>query len=180
MADGVINSVAEVSDPEIGLASAPIARILEKPLQGGAISVDEATSLFEATGEDREALFRTAHALRVQTKGLRASFVVCRNINFTNICYMGCQFCGFAKRRDDDGAETLTLPEIVRRTKEAQDRGGTEVCIQGGLNPKLGWEHYFDIVRAIKADVPDMHTSVPPRSCASLVLRTISGSVSVS
>ncbi|MEM1161963.1 MAG: 5-amino-6-(D-ribitylamino)uracil--L-tyrosine 4-hydroxyphenyl transferase CofH, partial [Pseudomonadota bacterium] len=102
-------------------------------------------------------LFRTAHALRLETRGDRASFVVCRNINFTNICYMGCQFCGFAKRREDAGAETLTLAEIVRRTKEAQARGGTEVCIQGGLNPKLKWTHYRDIVRAIKADCPDVH-----------------------
>ena len=144
-------------DPDLGRASAAIARILEKPLVGGEVTVEDATALFATTGEDREALFRTAHALRRMTRGDRASFVICRNINFTNICYMGCQFCGFAKRKEQDGAETLSLDEIVRRTGEAQARGATEVCIQGGLNPALGWRHYGDILRAIKAEVPEIH-----------------------
>ena len=151
--DGVLN----IPDPEIGRASAPVARILEKPLSGGAVSVPDATALFGTQGEDREALFRAAHSLRLQTKGDRASFVVCRNINFTNVCYMGCQFCGFAKRKEEAGAETLPLDEIVRRTQEAQARGGTEVCIQGGLNPNLPWTHYPDILKAIKAACPDIH-----------------------
>ncbi len=153
MMDGAMIS----PDPELGGASAPVARILAKPLEGGQISVEDATALFATTGEDREALFRTAHNLRTLTRGDRSSFVVCRNINFTNICYMGCQFCGFARRREEAGAETLSLDEIVRRTEEARDRGATEVCIQGGLNPALGWQHYFDIVRAIKAAVPQIH-----------------------
>ncbi len=89
--------------------------------------------------------------------GRRASFVVCRNINFTNVCYMGCQFCGFAKRREDPGAEVLELDDIVQRAKEAWNRGGTEVCIQGGLNPDLDWRHYRMIVEAIKANIPDIH-----------------------
>ncbi|MEM1162920.1 MAG: 7,8-didemethyl-8-hydroxy-5-deazariboflavin synthase subunit CofH, partial [Pseudomonadota bacterium] len=96
-----MDGVLHIHDPGIGRASPEVARILEKPLSGGAISVDEAEALFFTQGEDRDALFRTAHALRLETRGDRASFVVCRNINFTNICYMGCQFCGFAKRRED-------------------------------------------------------------------------------
>lgn len=153
MMDGTV----QIPDPDLGRASAPVARILEKPLSGRAITVEDALGLFQTTGEDREALLRTAHALRLQTRGDRASFVVCRNINFTNVCYMGCQFCGFARRREDAGAETLSLETIVDRALEARARGGTEVCIQGGLNPNLPWTHYFDILRAIKLACPDIH-----------------------
>ncbi|MCK5502771.1 MAG: 5-amino-6-(D-ribitylamino)uracil--L-tyrosine 4-hydroxyphenyl transferase CofH, partial [Tritonibacter mobilis] len=80
-----------------------------------------------------------------------------RNINFTNICYMGCRFCGFAKRSEDAGAEWLSPEQVVERAQEAWDRGGTEVCIQGGLHPKMEGTYYRDIVRAIKAALPDMH-----------------------
>lgn len=152
-----MDGAPRIPDPDLGRAAPAIARILEKPLTGGEITVAEATRLFAARGEDREALFRTAHHLRLATRGNRASFVVCRNINFTNVCYMGCQFCGFAKRRDEAGAETLSLTEIVRRTREAEARGGTEVCIQGGLNPNLPWTHYLDILRAIREACPDVH-----------------------
>ena len=148
---------ADIPDPDLGKASPVIARILEKPLAGAEVSIEDAITLFGTSGADREALFRVAHALRRMTKGDLASFVVCRNINFTNICYMGCQFCGFAKRREQAGAEVLSVKEIVRRAKEAATRGGTEVCIQGGLNPDLGWRHYLDIIKAIKAEIPDLH-----------------------
>jgi FO synthase len=144
-------------DPELGRASAGVARILEQPFLGRDISPADAVRLFAAEGAERAALFRAADALCRQVHGNRASFVVCRNINFTNICYMGCQFCGFAKRREEQGAEVLPLDEIVRRAKEARDRGATEVCIQGGLNPDLGWRHYRRIIEAIKAAVPDLH-----------------------
>jgi len=147
-----MDQVVGIPDPHLGKAS-----ILEKPLAGDEVSIEDAITLFGTSGADRDALFRVAHTLRRMSKGDRASFVVCRNINFTNICYMGCQFCGFAKRREERGAEVLDLGEIVRRAKEAVDRGGTEVCIQGGLNPDLSWRHYADIVRAIKAELPDLH-----------------------
>ncbi|MGI9450409.1 MAG: 5-amino-6-(D-ribitylamino)uracil--L-tyrosine 4-hydroxyphenyl transferase CofH [Geminicoccaceae bacterium] len=152
-----MDRLADIPDPDLGKASPVVARILEKPLTGDEVSIEDAIALFGTSGADREALFRVAHTLRRMTKGDSASFVVCRNINFTNICYMGCQFCGFAKRREQAGAEVLSLKEIVRRSKEAVERGGTEVCIQGGLNPDLGWQHYFDIIKAIKAEVPDLH-----------------------
>lgn len=144
-------------DPGLGGARADIARLLEKPFLGKELSAADAVRLFETTGADREALFRAADALCRQVHGDRASFVVCRNINFTNVCYMGCQFCGFAKRRDEAEAEVLDLGEIVRRAKEAWDRGGTEVCIQGGLNPDLSWRHYLRIIEAIKAELPELH-----------------------
>lgn len=144
-------------DTALAKASPEIARILACPFDGKDVSIEDAITLFETEGPDRDALFQAADALTRMVHGNRASFVICRNINFTNICYMGCQFCGFAKRRDEQGAEVLDLEEIVRRAKEAKDRGGTEVCIQGGLNPDLDWGHYRAIIEAIKADVPDIH-----------------------
>ncbi len=144
-------------DPLLGRASRDVARILEKPFSGGDITPVDAVHLFAADGADRDVLFHAADCLRQLVNGDRASFAIVRNINFTNVCYMGCQFCGFAKRREEQGAEVLGLDEIVRRAQEARERGGTEVCIQGGLNPDLEWRHYRKIVEAIKADVPDVH-----------------------
>ena len=119
--------------------------------------MEDAIRLFETEGADRDALFRAADALCEEVHGRRASFVICRNINFTNVCYMGCQFCGFAKRRDDAEAEVLELDDIVQRAKQALARGGTEVCIQGGLNPDLEWQRYRQIIDAIKTNVPELH-----------------------
>ncbi|MEE2810921.1 MAG: 5-amino-6-(D-ribitylamino)uracil--L-tyrosine 4-hydroxyphenyl transferase CofH [Pseudomonadota bacterium] len=138
-------------------ASAPIRQILDKALSGGEVSEAEGVSLFKTSGADAEAVYRTANELRRRTNGDHVSFVVNRNINFTNICYMGCRFCGFAKRSEDAGAEWLSPEQVVERAQEAWDRGGTEVCIQGGLHPKMEGTYYRDIVRAIKAALPDMH-----------------------
>ena len=79
------------------------------------------------------------------------------NINFTNICYMGCKFCGFAKKINQNGAELLSLENIVSRSIEAWDRGATEVCIQGGLHPKISGDIYRNIIKSIKKVLPDMH-----------------------
>ncbi|KJZ22116.1 5-amino-6-(D-ribitylamino)uracil--L-tyrosine 4-hydroxyphenyl transferase CofH [Tritonibacter mobilis] len=138
-------------------ASAPIRQILDKALSGGEVSEAEGVSLFKTSGADAEAVYCTANELRRRTNGDHVSFVVNRNINFTNICYMGCRFCGFAKRSDEAGAEWLSPEQVVERAQEAWDRGGTEVCIQGGLHPKMEGTYYRDIVRAIKAALPDMH-----------------------
>jgi len=144
-------------DPDLGKASVEIARILERPFLGREIATEDAIRLFKTEGADRHALFRAADTLCKEVHGRRASFVICRNINFTNVCYMGCQFCGFAKRRDDVEAEVLELEDIVQRAKQALARGGTEVCIQGGLNPDLDWQRYRQIVDAIKTNVPELH-----------------------
>ena len=138
-------------------AAAPVRRTLDKALSGREVSVDEGATLFKARGADLEAVVSVADQLRHQTNGDDVTFAVNRNINFTNICYMGCQFCGFAKRMEDNGAEFLSLDTIVARAKEAWQRGGTEVCIQGGLHPKMSGTHYRDILLAIKAELPDMH-----------------------
>lgn len=142
-------------------ASRPIWRILNRALLGQEISEAEGRALFETRdagrGADRAAIYATADALRARTNGDRVSFVVNRNINFTNICYMGCRFCGFAKRREDAGAEWLDPADVVARAQEAWDRGGTEVCIQGGLHPKMSGTYYRELVLALKAALPDLH-----------------------
>ncbi|MEM7059057.1 MAG: 5-amino-6-(D-ribitylamino)uracil--L-tyrosine 4-hydroxyphenyl transferase CofH [Pseudomonadota bacterium] len=139
------------------LASPAVGRILERALSGLEVTEAEAVHLFRAEGPDKDAIYAVADDLRRQVNDNRVSFVVNRNINFTNICYMGCRFCGFAKRKEEAGAEWLHPGEIVARAQEAWDRGGTEVCIQGGLHPDLPGTFYRDIVLAIKAALPDMH-----------------------
>jgi FO synthase len=138
-------------------ASAPIRSILEVALEGGEVSEAEGVELFRTSGADAEAVYAAADELRRRANGDHVSFVVNRNINFTNICYMGCRFCGFAKRSEDKEAEWLEPEQIVERAQQAWDRGATEVCIQGGLHPKMEGTYYRDIVRAIKAALPDMH-----------------------
>lgn len=138
-------------------ASSAIRAILDKALAGDEVSRDEGEALFRARGSDLDAVVAVADQLRRQVCGDRVTFAVNRNINFTNICYMGCQFCGFAKRMEDKGAEFLSLDTVVARAREAWDRGATEVCIQGGLHPKMKGTHYRDILLAIKAELPDMH-----------------------
>jgi FO synthase len=131
--------------------------ILQKALEGGEVTKAEGEVLFSAGGEDLRAVCTTADTLRERAVGTRASFIVTRNINFTNVCYMGCRFCNFAKRMEDPDAELLSMDEVARRAQEAWDRGATEVCIQGGLHPKIKGDHYRNILLAIKAQVPGMH-----------------------
>lgn len=142
---------------KLDAASRPVWRILNRALLGHETSEADGVTLFKTAGADKEAVFATANTLREKVNGNKVSFVVNRNINFTNICYMGCRFCGFAKRKEDEGAEWLEPAQIVARAQEAWDRGGTEVCIQGGLHPKMPGTYYRDIVLAIKAALPDMH-----------------------
>lgn len=136
--------------------SRPVANILARVAEGREVSRAEAAVLYGAKGADLKAICSVADGLRRKVNGDRVGFVVNRNINFTNICYMGCTFCGFAKRREDEGAEWLTLDTIVERTHEAAARGATEVCIQGGIHPKMPGTYYRDILLAIKAELPDM------------------------
>lgn len=138
-------------------ASASVRRILENALDGHEVTRDEGETLFAAVGDDIAAICAVADQLRREANGDRVSFVVNRNINFTNICYMGCRFCGFAKRSEAPGAEWLAVPQIVARARQAWDRGGSEVCIQGGLHPRMDGTYYREIVEGIKSALPDMH-----------------------
>ncbi|MEM6463263.1 MAG: 5-amino-6-(D-ribitylamino)uracil--L-tyrosine 4-hydroxyphenyl transferase CofH [Pseudomonadota bacterium] len=141
----------------IGKASPQMRSILDSALSGHDVSRAEGEILFAAENADLMAIRMVADHMRALRNGDHVSFVVNRNINFTNICYMGCRFCGFARRADADDAQWLPVSEIVERAQEAWARGGTEVCIQGGLHPKMDGHYYREIVLGIKAVLPDMH-----------------------
>jgi FO synthase len=125
--------------------------------RGGELSDGQALALFEAEGDALEALCRVADDLRREAVGDEVTYVVNRNINFTNVCYTGCRFCAFAQREIDPESYTLSLDEVAGRAEEAWEYGATEVCIQGGLHPSLPGEFYFQILDAIKARTPGIH-----------------------
>ncbi|MEV4181455.1 bifunctional FO biosynthesis protein CofGH [Streptosporangium canum] len=104
-----------------------------------------------------EELCRIADDLRREAVGDEVTYVVNRNINFTNVCYTGCRFCAFAQRRTDADAYTLSLEQVADRAWEGWQAGATEVCMQGGIHPDMPGSAYFDIARAVKARVPEMH-----------------------
>ena len=137
--------------------SVDIRLILENCLNDRYLSTMDIEKLFLTTGKDKQAVLKIADFLRNKVNGNHVTFVVNRNINFTNVCYMGCKFCGFAKRANQLGAEWLSTDQVVKRAEEAWHRGATEVCIQGGLHPKLPSTYYRDILIAIKKVLPKMH-----------------------
>ncbi|MFG1809046.1 bifunctional FO biosynthesis protein CofGH [Streptomyces sp. NPDC049040] len=117
----------------------------------------EALALLHADGPALDALCRIADDLRRDVVGDEVTYIVTRNINFTNVCYTGCRFCAFAQRRTDADAYTLSLDQVADRVEQAWQVGATEVCMQGGIHPDLPGTAYFDIARAVKARVPGMH-----------------------
>ncbi|MCH9669355.1 MAG: bifunctional FO biosynthesis protein CofGH [Actinomycetia bacterium] len=120
-------------------------------------SDDEYLALATADGPAMDAVAALADSLRRDTVGEDVTFVVNRNINFTNICYTGCRFCAFAQRKGDADAFSLSTGEVADRAWEAHVAGATEVCMQGGIDPELPVTGYADLVRAVKARVPSMH-----------------------
>jgi len=114
-------------------------------------------ALATADGPAMDAVAALADSLRKDTVGDDVTFVVNRNINFTNICYTGCRFCAFAQRKGDADAFSLSAQEVAERAWEAHVAGATEVCMQGGIDPELPVTGYADLVRAVKAKVPSMH-----------------------
>ncbi len=138
-------------DPDVAAAL----RAAERDPAG--LSDAHALSLFHADGAELGAVAALADALRADVNGGEVTYVVNRNINFTNVCYTGCRFCAFAQRRTDADAYTLSMDELADRAAEAWDLGATEVCMQGGIHPDLPGTAYFDIARAVKTRVPDMH-----------------------
>ena len=132
-------------------------KIIEKSLSGVEINIKDAVILFNAKGREIDTLYNLANQLRYQANGNHVSFVINRNINFTNICHIGCSFCGFAKNIKDINANWYSLEEIVKKASDAWNRGATEVCIQGGLHPKMDGNYYREIILSIKSKLPDMH-----------------------
>ena len=121
------------------------------------ISDAEALALLDADGPELDALAAMADDLRRQTVGDDVTYVVTRNINFTNVCYTGCRFCAFAQRRTDADAYTLSMEQIGDRAAEAWEAGATEVCMQGGIHPDLPGTAYFDIAAEVKRRCPEIH-----------------------
>jgi FO synthase len=123
----------------------------------GNLSDEHALTLMTAEGDLLREVVRLADDLRKETVGEAVTYVVNRNINFTNVCYVGCRFCAFAQRKTDADAYQLSYDEVADRAQEAWDLGATEVCMQGGIDPELPATAYFDLVQAVKQRVPEMH-----------------------
>jgi FO synthase len=122
-----------------------------------ALTDGQALTLFAADGDALEALTTLADGMRRDAVGDDVTYVVNRNINFTNVCYTGCRFCAFAQRRTDADAYTLSLQQVGDRAQEAWEAGATEVCMQGGIHPDLPGTAYFEIAAEVKRRCPDMH-----------------------
>jgi len=137
--------------------SRDVRRVLARALDGGEVSVDDGLVLARAAGRDLQALALAADEMRRRQAGDVVTFVVNRNINFTNVCIKHCTFCAFSRDHREEEGYFLPLDEVVRRAEEAWQLGATEVCIQAGLPPKLDGRWYIDLTRAIKAALPGMH-----------------------
>jgi FO synthase len=146
---------------EIGNIDPGFQAILDKASAGGTLSETEIVRLFQARGRDFDAVCAAADALRRAVNGDAVTYVVNRNINYTNVCYFRCQFCAFSKGKLSENLRgrpyDLGLDEIERRGREAWARGATELCLQGGIHPDYTGETYLDICRRLKSVLPDMH-----------------------
>ena len=153
MSTGAAGSLAATLD-----RTAPNVRaILDRALDGGEVSVADGITLAHTTGRDLQALTIAADEMRRRQAGDVVTFVVNRNINFTNVCIKHCGFCAFSRDHREEEGYLLPMEEVVRRAREAWDMGATEVCIQAGLPPKLDGRYYIDLTKAIKAALPDIH-----------------------
>src|SRR4029450_12528879 len=131
--------------------------VLARALDGHEVTSDEGLALAGTSGRDLHALTLVADEMRRRQVGDVVTYVVNRNVNFTNVCIKHCTFCAFSRDHREEEGYFLPLDELVRRAIEAWEMGATEVCIQAGLPPKLDGYYYVDLCRAIKAAVPEMH-----------------------
>ena len=134
-----------------------VADVLNRALAGEDITVEDADLLFETAGTEFMAMIMTADELRRRAVGDLVTYVVNRNVNFTNVCIKRCGFCAFSRDFREEEGYFLPVSEIIRRAKEAQDYGATEVCIQAGLPPQMEGDLYIRLCEAIKEELPDMH-----------------------
>jgi FO synthase len=162
----------EVSDPPAAdlnrLASTPLTAaapglqdILDRASAGEDLSEADIIQLFQARDDDFTRVANAADQLRQKMKGDEVTYVVNRNINYTNVCYFKCQFCAFSKGKMSENLRgkpyDLSAEEITRRVREGWDRGATEVCMQGGIHPDYTGDTYAEICQIVKAEAPDMH-----------------------
>ena len=141
----------------LAAASPNVASALEKSLAGDELGFEEGMTLASVEGNDLPALAKVADELRRRTVGDRITYVVNRNLNFTNICIVGCSFCGFSRGPDSPDAYFHSTDALLAKSLEAVERGATEVCIQGGLPKDIDGYYYVQLVRAIKARLPELH-----------------------
>ena len=158
---GMAGAVPQVA-PAVGrVTSGQIAPILARVAAGRPLEEPHLVRLFQARGDEFAEVCAAADALRRQASGDVISYVVCRNINYTNVCYFKCQFCAFSKGKLSENLRgrpyTLSLEEISRRAREAWERGATEVCMQGGIEPSFTGHTYLEICAAVRAATPGMH-----------------------
>jgi FO synthase len=159
-AAGLDQQVPRLAGPE-GSPSDGVAEALAKSRTEEELGEREVIALLQARGPDLGAVCRAADELRREVCGDEVTYVVTRNINYTNVCYFRCGFCAFSKGRLAKNLRgrpyLVPLHEIVRRAKEAWERGAVEVCLQGGIHPAFTGDYYVDVCRAIKAEVPELH-----------------------
>ena len=141
----------------VAAARPEIAAILERALAGQELSFEAGLALLQTDGADLIALVRTADHIRALDVGPVVTYVVNRNINFTNVCFVGCQFCAFARHRKDADARTDTTEVVLGKVQDALDRGASEICMQGGINPEMDAFGYRDLLISIKARYPQIH-----------------------
>jgi FO synthase len=163
MLDGFIGGSNRVPSPRLrgeGQGEG-LFEILDRASAGETLAEADIVRLFQARGDEFDAVCEAADRLRRLMCGDTVTYVVTRNINYTNICYFRCQFCAFSKGKLSENLRgrpyNLDMDEIVRRSEEAWERGATEVCLQGGIHPEYTGATYLSVCRAIKEALPDMH-----------------------
>ncbi len=161
---GEIGARIELSARRAAQAAAPqrlradvLAALRKAERDPAGLTDAQALALLDADGPELAALSALADALRADAAGDDVTYVVTRNINFTNVCYTGCRFCAFAQRRTDADAYTLSLEQVGDRAAEAWQAGATEVCMQGGIHPDLPGTAYFDLAAEVKRRCPEIH-----------------------
>jgi len=153
-----LEALSGAVDRLLGEVDSGVAHVLDRALAGEDISVEEGTSLLEAQGwANVNAIVLAADDLRRRTVGDVVTYIINRNINFTNVCIKHCTFCAFSRSHREEEAYYLPVEEIVRRAREAWELGATEVCIQAGLPPKMKGDYYLELTRAIKKELPEIH-----------------------
>ncbi len=138
-------------------ASTDVRAALKKSLAREELNTEEGLLLYTAEGDDLRAVVKCADLARAEDVGDEVTYVVNRNINFTNICFVGCQFCGFKRQKWEDDAYDHSDETILAKVADAVARGATEVCMQGGINPDMPAFKYRDLLVAIKSHFPEIH-----------------------
>ncbi|KXA95067.1 hypothetical protein AKJ37_07080 [candidate division MSBL1 archaeon SCGC-AAA259I09] len=145
-----LEEISKSSDPEF-------VEILEKAIERKELTIEEGERLLRSKGSEIENLIEVADKIRREEVGDIVTYVVNRNINFTNICINSCKFCAFHKPSDSPGSFLLSKKEVAKKTQEAVKKGATEICFQGGLNPALTFDDYLEYIRAIRSISDEIH-----------------------